>query len=45
MTEGFGWERTLKLMQFHPPAPGRDTFHETRLLKKQLRLNPENTCA
>lgn len=33
ITEWFGLEETLKILQFHLPAMGRDTFHQITLPK------------
>ena len=36
--EWFGLEGTLQIISFQPPAMGRDTFHQTRLLKAPSHL-------
>ena len=42
ITGWFGLEGTLQITQFHPPALGRDPFHQPRLLQapSNLALNP-----
>jgi len=36
--EWFGLEGTLQIPQFHPPALGRDPFHQPRLLQAPSNL-------
>jgi len=36
--ERFGLGRTLKLIQFHPPATGRDIFPQPRVPRAQSNL-------
>jgi len=40
--ERFGLEGTLQITQFHPPAMGRDPFHQPRVLRapSNLALSP-----
>jgi len=47
ITEWFGLEGTLKIISFHPPAIGRDPFHQTRVLRapSSLALNPDREGA
>ncbi|PKU29536.1 zinc finger ccch domain-containing protein 11a [Limosa lapponica baueri] len=47
ITEWFGLEGTLKIIQFQPPALGRDTSHHTRVVKapSNLALNPSRDGA